>query len=290
MNEAAARFHPFMTVAEALREAVTRLRRSGIDNPRLEARLLLAHALGCSVAELVCDPDRVVTADGFGSLVMRRAGREPLAYILGQREFWSLEFKVSPATLIPRPDTETVVEAALAACSGHVGPLHVLDLGTGTGCLLLSVLHERPDAFGIGIDLSPAAAAMASGNAAALGLDSRAAFLCADWATALRARFDLILSNPPYISTSDIGGLMPEVAGFEPSLCLDGGADGCDAYRRIIPTLPALLTPGGSGVLELGAGQEKTVAAMAAAAGLPAEIRKDLSGTARAIVLRRAVA
>jgi release factor glutamine methyltransferase len=278
-----------MTVAEALRDGAACLCRSGIDNPRLEARLLLAHAIGGSVADLLREPRAAVELATYQTLLARRAAHEPLAYITGQREFWSLDFVVSPATLIPRPDSETVVEAALAARAGRAGPLRVLDLGTGTGCLLLAVLHELHEAFGVGVDLSPAAAALAATNAAALGLADRAAFLCADWDSALHARFDLVLCNPPYITTSAVGGLMPEVSDYEPRLCLDGGADGFDAYRRILPALPALLRPDGAAVLELGAGQAVTVMAMAAEAGLRCDVRTDLGGTARAIVLRRAL-
>ena len=274
------------TVAEALRDAAARLRPPVTDNPRLEARLLLAHAMGCSVADLLRDPRASVPASAYESLVARRAAHEPLAYLLGRREFWSLDFAVSPATLIPRPDSETLVEAALDACP-H-GPERVLDLGTGTGCLVLAVLHECPGAFGIGVDLSPAAATLAAANAAALGLSLRSAFLCGDWSAALTGRFDLILSNPPYIATGEIAGLMPDVSDYEPALCLDGGADGYDAYRRLVPELPGLLQPHGAAVLELGAGQAVTVTALAAAAGLRADIRTDLGGIARAIVLRHA--
>jgi release factor glutamine methyltransferase len=276
------------TVAQAIRDGAARLAQRGIDNPRLEARLLLAHALGCSVAGLLRDPAATLDPAGYTALLARRTAHEPLAYILGRREFWSLDFAVSPATLIPRPESETLVEAALAACPA--GPLRVLDLGTGTGCLLLSVLHERPAAFGAGVDLSPEAAALAAANAAALGLGDRAAFVCGDWDAALDARFDLLLSNPPYIPTSEIGRLMPDVAKFEPRLCLDGGADGCDAYRRILAALPRLLTPLGVAVLELGAGQAPAVTAIAARAGLQATVHDDLGGIARALVLRRPAA
>lgn len=272
----------------ALRTGTARLTQPGIDNPRLEARLLLAYAIGRSVADLLRDPTAAVDPTGYNALLARRAAHEPLAYILGRREFWSLDFAVSPATLIPRPDSETLVEAALAACPA--GPLFVLDLGIGTGCLLLSVLHERPKAFGIGVDLSPEAAALAVANAAALGLADRTAVLCGDWDAALSAQFDLVLSNPPYIATSGIGRLMPDVANYEPRLCLDGGADGFACYRRIVPRLPALLRPGGAAVLELGAGQAAVVAALAAEYSLQAAVQADLAGTARAIVLRRAAA
>jgi release factor glutamine methyltransferase len=274
------------TVAEALRDGAARLRHPVTDNPRLEARLLLAQAMGCAVADLLRDPEATVPYTAYDTLVARRAAHEPLAYILGRREFWSLDFAVSPATLIPRPDSETLVEAALALCPA--GPARVLDLGTGTGCLLLSVLHERPDAFGIGVDLSPAAASLAATNAAALGLAQRSAFLCGDWSAALAGRFDVVLCNPPYIATGAIGGLMSDVSDYEPPLCLDGGVDGYDAYRRLLPDLPGLLRPDGAAVLELGMGQAATVTALAADAGLRADIRTDLGGVARAIVLRRA--
>jgi release factor glutamine methyltransferase len=275
-----------MTVTEAVREGVACLRRPGIDSARLEARLLLAHATGVTVADLIGEPNATVDPTDFRALLSRRAAYEPLAYIIGRREFWSLNFAVSPATLIPRPDSETVVEAALAVCPA--GPVRVLDLGTGTGCLLLAVLHERPEAFGIGVDMSPEAATLAAANAAALGLANRTVFFCGDWDAALAARFDLVLSNPPYITTSDVDGLMPDVSVYEPRLCLDGGADGYDAYRRIVPALPSLLTPRGVSVLELGAGQAATVAALAGQAGLRSDVRGDLAGTARAIVLCRA--
>ena len=222
------------------------------------------------------------------TLIARRAAHEPLAYIIGRREFWSLEFAVSPATLIPRPESETLIEAAAAIFASRSPPTRLLDLGTGTGCLLLAALHEFPGAFGIGTDRSPAAARLATANAAALGLAGRAAVLCADWAAPLTARFDLILCNPPYIPTSNIGELMPEVARHEPIGALDGGADGLAAYRHIVPNLPALLQPDGVAVVELGAGQAGSVAAMAAEFGLAATTRPDLAGIARALVLQLA--
>ena len=183
-------------------------------------------------------------------------------------------FAVSPATLIPRPESETLIEAALAAFANRTPPRRILDLGTGTGCLLLSALHEFPGAFGIGADRAPEAVSLAAANAATLGLAGRAAFLCGDWAAALDARFDLVLCNPPYIPTSDIDGLMQEVARHEPQGALDGGADGLAAYRRILPSLLALLQPDGVAVLELGVGQAYTVLALAR------EIRLDCHNSA----------
>jgi release factor glutamine methyltransferase len=214
---------------------------------------------------------------------------EPFAYLIGRVGFWTLELEVSPATLIPRADSETLVEAALEACPDKGAALRVLDLGTGTGALLLAVLSEFPAANGIGIDLKPAAAALAARNAARLGLAARARFLAGDWAAAVLGPFDLILCNPPYIESAAIAGLMPEVAQHEPASALDGGADGLAAYRRIIADLPRVLAPRGVAVLELGQGQQAAVAALGRAAGLkPEACSADLGGVPRALVLRSA--
>ena len=278
-----------MTVREALRRGAERLAAAGVEGTRLEARLLLAHAAGLSQAALLRDPAREVSAPAYDALLARRAAREPLAYILRHQEFWSLPFEVSPATLIPRPDSETLIEAALAHFPDRAGVRRVLDLGTGTGCLLLAALHEFPGAWGLGVDLSPEAAALAARNAASLGLAGRASMLCADWDTALRGRFGLVLCNPPYIRGTEVAGLMPEVARFEPRRALDGGADGLDQYRRVLAALPALLEPGGAGVVELGAGQAEAVTALARAAGFArVGVRPDLAGVARALVVRGA--
>jgi release factor glutamine methyltransferase len=223
-------------------------------------------------------------------LVARREAREPLALILGHREFWSLDFAVSPATLIPRPESETLIEAAIAAFARREPPRRVLDLGTGTGCLLLAALSEFTAAFGIGVDRSAEAAALAARNAAALHLANRAAFVCGDWAASLDARCDLVLCNPPYIASADLDGLMPEVARHEPRSALDGGADGFAAYRCLFPALPRLLIPSGIAVLEIGAGQAEPAVELARRAGFAAETRADLSGIPRALVLRPAPA
>ena len=266
--------------AQALTAVAARLAEAGIEEPRREARLLVAAAEGITAARLLLRD--TVDEARYEPLVARRAARAPLAYILGRKEFWGLEFAVSPATLIPRPDTETLVEAVLAL---GIAPARVLDLGTGTGCLLLAVLSECPAAFGVGVDISPAAAALACANARSLGLADRAAFCAGNWAAALEGAFDLVLSNPPYIPGGDIAGLMPDVAAFEPARALDGGADGLEAYRLIIAALPRLLTPTGAAVLELGAGQAPDVAALAAQAGFAATTRADLAGVPRAIIL-----
>jgi release factor glutamine methyltransferase len=249
---------------------------------------LLAHALGIPLSALLRDPARLVATSDFQALVARRAAHEPLALILGRREFWSLDFAVSPATLIPRPDSETLIEAAIATFAGGASPRHVLDLGTGTGCLLLAALSEFPTAFGIGVDCSFAAAGIAASNAAALGLATRAAFLCADWVGALDGSFDLVLCNPPYVPTSQINGLMPEVARYEPRTALDGGADGYFAFRRLIPDLPRVVARNGAALLEVGTGQAVMVMELAREAGFTIDSRRDLSGVVRALVLRPA--
>jgi release factor glutamine methyltransferase len=269
--------------------AAVRLRAAGIDGARLEARLLLAHALGVSPADLLRNRDAEVDGSALAPLLGRRLAHEPLALILGVREFWSLSFAVSPATLIPRPESETLIEVAVAAFAERPAPGRILDLGVGTGCLLLAALAEFPAAFGIGVDRSAEAAAVARSNAVALGLANRAAFLCGDWAGPLAGRFDLVLCNPPYIPTSALDGLMPEVARFEPRTALDGGSDGLVVYRDLLPDIPRLLRPNGIAVLELGQGQAAPVGDLARRAGMVMEIRNDLSGIERAMLLRGAV-
>jgi len=272
-------------VSSLMAEAAAALAAAGVEAPAREARLLLLHALGRPGSALL-DRGETVAAPGFAALVARRAAREPMALILGRQGFWTLDLEVSRDTLIPRADSEAVVEAALATAPA---PRRVLDLGTGTGCLLLAVLAERPCAWGLGIDLAPAAAALAARNAYACGLGRRAAFMAGDWAGAVAGRFDLVLSNPPYISTRDLAALMPEVAAHEPARALDGGADGLYAYRRITAALPGLLAPGGVAVLEAGIGQADAIARLGQEAGLwRLAIRHDLGGVARAVVLARA--
>jgi release factor glutamine methyltransferase len=275
-----------ITVAQALRDAAGRL--DGIaDNPRLEARLFLAHALGVSQNALIRDQARLIDTIGFETMLARRIAHEPLALIVGHREFWSMEFQVSPATLIPRPDSETLVEAALDAFAGRRPPATILDLGTGTGCLLLALLKEFPSAFGIGIDLDPGAAALARANATRLGLIDRCGLIAADWTNPLSGAFDLIVCNPPYIRSTDIPSLMPEVAQYEPRRALDGGSDGYDAYRTIVPNLMAHLQPAGVAILELGVGQANYVKELAREVGLDGSLRLDLAEIPRAIALSR---
>lgn len=272
-----------MTVGDALRHGAALLAAAGVDSPRLEARLLLGHAAGLRQDALLRDRDAPVDMAPYAALLARRAAREPLAFITGRQEFWSLPFEVSADTLIPRPDSETLIEAALAARPDRGATRSILDLGTGTGCLLLAALTEYCAAWGVGVDLSPGAAALARRNASALGLSHRAAVLCGRWDDALHAQFDLVLSNPPYIPAADIAGLMPEVARHEPRRALDGGPDGLDAYRALLRRLPALLRPGGAAVLELGAGQAAAVSGLAE--GWSVALHRDLAGTERAMVL-----
>jgi release factor glutamine methyltransferase len=275
------------TIADYLRHAASVLQAAGIEAPRREARILLAHALGTSASAL-SDTGRMVAAPDFPALLARRAAREPMALILGHQGFWTLDLEVSPATLIPRADSETLVEAALAAFPDRDAVRRVLDLGTGTGCLLLACLAEFPCAFGVGVDIRPEAAALAARNAARNGLAGRAAMLAGVWAAALAGQFDLVLCNPPYIPGGEIPALMPEVAAHEPRSALDGGADGLAAYRAIFPALRDLMTPGGVAICEIGAGQADEVSALARNAGFPPPDRRcDLGGVVRVLVVRR---
>jgi release factor glutamine methyltransferase len=262
--------------ADTLRAAANTLAAAGIAQPVREARLLWQLAGGGDG-----DPAQ------FATLLARRAAREPMAHLRGQQGFWTLDLAVSPATLIPRPDSETLIEAALAARPDRAAVRRILDLGTGTGALLLAALSEFPLATGIGTDRIAAAAALAARNAKAAGLAARAMFIVDAWAASLAEQFELVLANPPYIPSAEIAGLMPEVAAHEPPSALDGGADGLSSYRAILPNLPRLLAPGGIAVLELGAGQAQSVVTLSRAAGLDqVALRSDLGGIARALVLR----
>ncbi|MBV8169231.1 MAG: peptide chain release factor N(5)-glutamine methyltransferase [Alphaproteobacteria bacterium] len=276
-------------VAAVLRDAVQKLGAAGIEQPRLDARVLIAHALGVTTQDVMLRGKRAVTAaerQAIARLIARRARREPVSRIVRRREFWSLMFRVSPATLDPRPDSETVISATLAEIGGRDRDLRVLDLGTGTGCLLLALLSERPRARGLGVDRSAAALAVARANARALGLKERARFRRGDWGAGLTGRYDAIVSNPPYIPSGDVAGLPPEV-GFDPAGALDGGPDGLGCYRAIARQLPSLLAPAGVAAVEVGAGQATTVAEILAANGLKiAKIANDLAGTPRVIVAR----
>lgn len=284
-----------MTPAAALlRDAAVRLEAAGVEEARRDARLLLAEALGVETHRLILEPQTNVppaAADRFAGFVAARAARVPVSRILGRREFWGLTFRLSPATLDPRPDSETLVEAVLKAFPDRTAPLRVLDFGTGTGCLLLAVLSEYPNATGLGIDKAEEAVATASANAADLGLAGRAEIRLGDWGQGLGGQgvgepFDIILSNPPYIEAAVVPALAPEVARHDPLLALAGGADGLDAYRRLLPDVARLLAAQGHAFLELGQGQAADVAALALQCGLMQRaLHADLAGIARCLEL-----
>ena len=275
----------FAGVADSLRTA-TNLLTGTSDTPRLDAELLMAHALGIERSAMLLDPARHEVPDLYAHLVARRMAHEPIAYILGYRDFWTLRIEVGPGVLIPRPDSETLVEACLDFARHERGagwPSRVLDLGTGPGTLLLAVLSEFPDATGLGVDASEQALAYARDNAEELGMADRTGFQSGDWGKGVDGAFDLILCNPPYIADSEI--LMPDVADHEPAGALFAGADGLDDYRRIIPDLPRLLAPDGLAVLEIGATQHISVRKLAEAAGFAVACRQDLGGRDRALLL-----
>ena len=272
-----------MTVGEALRDATARL---GTDWARDEAEMLMAHALGVTRSAMLLGHMREPAPALFPPMIQRRLADEPVAYILGETEFHGRRFAVTPDVLIPRGDSETTLATALEAAPD---PRRILDCGTGSGCLLLSLLAERPAAQGTGIDRSPAALAVASVNARALGVEGRAELREADWTQPGWAedlgRFDLVVANPPYVE--DDADLDFSVRDFEPAGALFAGPEGLEAYRVLLPQLPALLAPGGVAVLEIGWRQAEAVTALAEAAGFTAELRRDLAGRDRALILRQ---
>jgi release factor glutamine methyltransferase len=278
------------TRRDALKEAVALMKSAGLDTPVLDARLIVQHALGVDWNTLFMAPDRPLGDDDRGRLesgLARRAAHEPVSRIVGRRHFWTLNLEVSPDTLDPRPDTETLVEAAVAAAPDRTTPLTILDLGTGTGALLIALLREYPAATGLGVDVSAGALAVAKANAASHGVGGRADFRLGNWTEGVAGSFDLIVSNPPYIEQGDLAALPPEVREYDPKLALDGGPDGLDAYRAIIPALTALLAAGGLAILEIGEGQGDAVVAIAEANRLePVERRRDLGNIERALSFR----
>jgi release factor glutamine methyltransferase len=280
-----------MTIGDAVADASARLAARGIDSPRRDARLLVALAAGMDDAVVLGYPERSLddeAARRFACLVERRLRGEPVSRLAGRREFWSHGFALSPETLDPRPDSETLVEAALELVADRQARLGILDLGTGTGCLLLSLLAELPCAWGIGVDIVPGAAAIARRNAAEMGLESRAFFVVGDWSGTLSGRFDLVVANPPYVASGEIAGLAPEVALFEPRTALDGGADGLDAYRALAPQIAQHLAPGGYACVEVGTGQGDFVAEIFCRAGLDLVGRRyDIANRERCLVLGR---
>jgi release factor glutamine methyltransferase len=281
-----------VSLERARRRLAQEFRRHGVEAPELDAGLIVGHVLGLDRAALAAQSRRPLApeeADVIAALSARRLVREPVARILGRKEFWGLPFKLNPETLLPRPESETVVEAALAAIDGkkrRSRALRIADFGTGSGALLLALLSELPNAYGIGTDISLAALQCARDNAAALGLSAHVSFAACNYGSALTGSFDLLVSNPPYVARADITGLPAEVRDFDPRRALDGGPDGLDGYRAIASQAPSLLAPSGVLVLELGWGQLGAVTAIFAAAGLaPGGPQHDLAGIARALVV-----
>lgn len=268
-----------MRIADLLTAAAARI---GGDTPRLDAEVLLAHQLGWSRGDLILKSDLMIDPQDYDLMVKRRALGEPVAHITGSREFWSLDLIVTPDVLIPRPDSETLIEVALRLAAHP--PARILDLGTGSGALLLAALSEWPEATGIGIDASAAALAVAQRNAVRTGLGNRAMFRAGNWGQGLDERFDLILSNPPYIAETE--PLSDEVRMHEPATALFAGHDGLDDYRRILPQLSRLLQPGGLAVVEIGYRQGAALLDLAAMHGLHASVHPDLAGRDRAVALR----
>lgn len=276
-----------MTRGEAILLATHHLKEAGIDAPEREARLLLSYAIRCDALELITRPATPLTFDEeqmFQIWLARRAGREPLARIHGLREFWGLPFGMNEATLEPRPDTETLVECVLKKLPDRAPPHRIADMGTGTGCVLLSLLHEYPQAKGVGVDYSERALLAARQNAVQLGVGERAEFLYSNWFEKLEGTFDIIVSNPPYIAANDIETLEPEVRRFDPRLALDGGKDGLDAYRVIVAEAGRFLKPGGFLAVEIGYQQAEAVADVFSQHGwTQIETKKDLQGIVRVV-------
>jgi release factor glutamine methyltransferase len=267
-----------------LDEATRALADAGIDNPRMEARLLFAHALGIGRDQTLTASATPQQAAAFADLVARRAGREPFAYITGRKEFWSLDFAVGPGVLVPRPDTETLIEEALRLVPDRNAPLRIADLGTGSGAILVAALTEFPNATGVGFESSQEAFNFAFHNAQ-MYVPDRAEIRLADWNSA-EGCFDLVFSNPPYIASGEIESLAPDVADFEPGLALDGGADGLSAYRSLAELLPLILKPGGHALLEIGFGQAQAMEKLFPRLEI-LRIAPDLSGVPRCVILRK---
>lgn len=280
-----------ITVGVALEAAIARLSAVGVDNPRMDARLLLCHSACLELANIIVDPN-VVLADEcfrkFETLVERREKREPVSHLIGEREFWSLPFIVTADVLDPRPASETLIEAALDHVRDRSEPVSVLDLGTGSGCLLIAILSELPGARGVGVDTSEAALVIARRNAEKNLVDDCTTFVSSSWGRSVSGSFDLILSNPPYISESERDDLEPEVAMYEPASALFAGKDGLSAYREVAPDILRLLNPDGVAAIECGRDQMTTVIEIFDDAGLRhVETRCDLDGIERSGVFCR---
>jgi release factor glutamine methyltransferase len=277
-------------VSEALRLVAQALRPAAMEEAEVDARVLVGHALDLDRARLIAQSDRILEDREIiviSALAARRLRHEPVSRILGKKEFWSLGLTITPDVLVPRPETETVVEGALdfVVRGGlRMEKLHVLDIGTGSGALLLALLHELPNAAGTGTDVSTAALQVARENAEYWGFKARSNFVICDIASGVEGAFDLVVSNPPYIAHDEIASLAPEVRDYDPRVALDGGEDGLAAYRAIAGEAKRLLAPGGRLFVELGSGQEEAVRALFTNAGLAVGIaRKDLAGIPRVL-------
>jgi release factor glutamine methyltransferase len=267
-------------VRASIAEATVRLGNVS-DTPRLDAELLMAHAAGVSRNDLLLMGLDASAPPAFEALVARRLQHEPIAYITGKRDFWTITLSVAPGVLIPRPDSETLIQAAVDHF-GKAGPARILDLGTGPGTLLLAALDQWPESHGLGIDASERALKIAELNAVDLGLEDRARFQLGDWATGINGQFDLILCNPPYIKTD--ADLPRDVRDYEPDAALFAGSDGLDDYRRVIPQLPALVVPGGMVAMEIGYQQVNAVSALFQKSGMAVQVARDLAGRDRALI------
>lgn len=275
---------------DAIRTVFEGLKAVGIDNPRLDARLIVSYAAGVPAETYLIKPKMMLDAairDCVAGLMMRRLLREPMSHILGQREFWSMMFEVTPDTLTPRPDTECLVESALKAIRNRQWPgaLSILDIGTGSGCILLSLLSELPDATGVGADINPEALSVARRNAIRHGMEGRADFLVSDCFDSIEKKFDMIVSNPPYIKTEEIASLDPEVSKYEPLVALDGGNDGLFYYRELCEKAPKFLKKNGVIAVEVGVGQDVDVTAIFERFGASSiQLHQDLTGRDRVVM------
>ncbi len=278
------------TIGGAVNDLTAQFAAAGLDTPRLDARLLVGAAVGLEPSLLFARTDVALAPEHvtrIASHAARRLRREPVSRILGRREFWGLEFGLNAATLDPRPDTETLVSSVVGLRETYPGPRRILDLGTGTGCILIAILTEWKDASGIGVDIAPEAVAAARQNAERLGLTGRAAFRENNWADGIDEEFDLIVSNPPYIAQHEAASLAPDVALYDPPAALFAGADGLAAYRALIPAAKPRLAPGGRLLLEIGATQAEAVENLLQGSGFDPESRiSDLGGKTRVLVAR----
>lgn len=281
---------PGTTLATARRVVANILRDAGNESPELESRLLIGHALDLTHAELISASERHLTLPEVAKievLAARRLAHEPVAHILGRKEFWGLELQVNRDVLVPRPETETIVEAALELFANKRNePLRIADLGTGSGALLIALMHEFPNASGVATDISSAALEVTRANVWTHGFNKRTQLVHCSYGEALPGGYDLVVSNPPYIRSDDIAGLAPDVKDYDPRLALDGGGNGLDAYRAIAADARRLVAPCGCMVLEVGAGQAREVAGLLVNAGMAAKgpPRADMAGIARAVV------